>query len=261
MTNSIGIIETGSLALTAEILHRLLSYGKIELLNLEIPGESVITSFIFGEYSEIKKAIAIASEISESFNSFFNSKVISKPDDKLFDLLKFKKGQTVIPKKVASVKKTEKAESSITIDVGADKNRIQNSSEKDDNISKETKPLVPKNRNAHKSNKVESAKIVDGNLSREKLPVSLKISGDNPTIVRLKQEALGINLADEMKDSDVDKENVVESDYVASLSELKNYNVHQLRRYARSFDGFPIKGREISRANRRELLNYFKDLI
>ena len=35
MTNSIGIIETGSLALTAEILHRLLSYGKIELLNLD----------------------------------------------------------------------------------------------------------------------------------------------------------------------------------------------------------------------------------
>ena len=42
--------------------------------------------------------------------------------------------------------------------------------------------------------------------------------------------------------------------------ELEKYNVHQLRRLARHFENFPIKGREISKANRQELLDYFQTI-
>jgi hypothetical protein len=44
------------------------------------------------------------------------------------------------------------------------------------------------------------------------------------------------------------------------MAELEVMNVHQLRRFARDFENFPIKGREISRANRGELLDFFKAL-
>lgn len=40
--------------------------------------------------------------------------------------------------------------------------------------------------------------------------------------------------------------------------ELEKYPVHELRRYARSVPGFPIQGREISKANRSELLQLIK---
>lgn len=40
--------------------------------------------------------------------------------------------------------------------------------------------------------------------------------------------------------------------------ELETYPVHELRRYARSVPGFPIHGREISKANRSELLQLIK---
>lgn len=40
--------------------------------------------------------------------------------------------------------------------------------------------------------------------------------------------------------------------------ELEKYPVHELRRYARSIPGFPIQGREISKANRGELLQLIK---
>jgi microcompartment protein CcmL/EutN len=43
-----------------------------------------------------------------------------------------------------------------------------------------------------------------------------------------------------------------------SLLELETYPVHELRRYARSIPGFPIQGREISKANRSELLQLIK---
>jgi microcompartment protein CcmL/EutN len=47
---------------------------------------------------------------------------------------------------------------------------------------------------------------------------------------------------------------------VKQNSELQQMNVHQLRKLARSMNNFPIKGREISKANRNTLLEYFNSL-
>ncbi len=44
-------------------------------------------------------------------------------------------------------------------------------------------------------------------------------------------------------------------------SELSSMNVPQLRKLARSNPNFPIQGREISRANRKVLLEYFKEIL
>ncbi len=41
---------------------------------------------------------------------------------------------------------------------------------------------------------------------------------------------------------------------------INKMNVHKLRNHARSFSNFPIKGREISRANRDELIAFFKTI-
>jgi len=45
-----------------------------------------------------------------------------------------------------------------------------------------------------------------------------------------------------------------------TLSELETLNVHALRKLARSSSNFPIKGRDISKANRGKLLDYFKKI-
>jgi ethanolamine utilization protein EutM len=47
---------------------------------------------------------------------------------------------------------------------------------------------------------------------------------------------------------------------VPPMDELVILNVHALRRIARSFDDFPIKGRDISKANRAKLLDHFKSM-
>jgi microcompartment protein CcmL/EutN len=76
------------------------------------------------------------------------------------------------------------------------------------------------------------------------------------TIDRLKKEALGksITLDKPDKTRSTDK-------FDFTMSELEVMNVHQLRRFARDIESFPIKGREISRANRGELLDFFKALL
>lgn len=45
-----------------------------------------------------------------------------------------------------------------------------------------------------------------------------------------------------------------------SFEELEQMNVHRLRRLARGLSQFPIKGREISKANKQVLLDHFKKL-
>ncbi len=47
---------------------------------------------------------------------------------------------------------------------------------------------------------------------------------------------------------------------IPHMDELVILNVHSLRRIARGIEEFPIKGREISKANRGKLLDYFKSL-
>jgi hypothetical protein len=42
------------------------------------------------------------------------------------------------------------------------------------------------------------------------------------------------------------------------ISEIEEWNVHELRRYARSLPDFPLHGREISKAHRQELLSLFE---
>ena len=59
---------------------------------------------------------------------------------------------------------------------------------------------------------------------------------------------------------DVKKITKASSGKIPPMEELEIYNVHSLRKLARSFESFPIKGREISKANRGTLLDYFKEM-
>lgn len=51
-----------------------------------------------------------------------------------------------------------------------------------------------------------------------------------------------------------------ESASIPPVEELRELNVHELRHLARTYEGFPIKGRQISKANREELINFFDQL-
>jgi ethanolamine utilization protein EutM len=80
--------------------------------------------------------------------------------------------------------------------------------------------------------------------------------GPSSTIERLKKEALGKAITLEKTEKPKSSGEVR-----FTMADLEVMNVHQLRRFARGFYDFPIKGREISRANRGELLDFFKGLL
>ncbi len=113
-------------------------------------------------------------------------------------------------------------------------------------ISEKKSPRVPKQKEIK-----ETEEIV---IEDEVKPI-IKTSTSS-TIDKLKQEALG-KTSQKVKSKTASSS----SELKFTMSELEVMNVHQLRRFARDFDSFPIKGREISRANRGELLDFFKALM
>lgn len=110
-----------------------------------------------------------------------------------------------------------------------------------------------------------------------KIPSLFDTDISNETIARLKREALGVldpDIKAATKKEDVRAElrmktqvepvrNDEHTTAIASksLEEFSKLNVHQLRRAARDFEKFPIKGRQISKANRNTLLNFFRELL
>jgi len=59
-----------------------------------------------------------------------------------------------------------------------------------------------------------------------------------------------------------DTESIVyEVEKTVTLHEIKDLGVRELRKLAREMPGFPIQGREISKANKELLLNKFKQYL
>jgi len=101
----------------------------------------------------------------------------------------------------------------------------------------------------------------------DKFPISEKPLS---TIERLRIEALGLSdkKISKKENSFPVKKKAKGAKHINLLSEISEVdfdaidkmNVHKLRRYAREFPEFPIKGRAISRSNRAELVELFKSI-
>ena len=122
--------------------------------------------------------------------------------------------------------------------------------------SKSEIPAFKKEKRKVDKKKIRDLKAKENKVDLEEVIPEMPPEESTSTIERLKREALGDNVLPEKKR----KEKTSDSRKY-NMTELELLNVHQLRRFARSIEEFPIKGREISRANRTELLDYFKTLL
>ena len=130
------------------------------------------------------------------------------------------------------------------------------------NIPKSESLTSPENSLPESTDKVYKAPEENNEFLESEKPVS--------TIERLRMEALGLESKKRIsKTNPLVVEKKPEESKMPILSNeigkvdfdaIKKMNVHKLRHYAREFLEFPIKGREISRANRDELVELFKSI-
>jgi len=223
MQQALGLVETKGLVASIEAADAMLKASRIRLVGKERALAGLITIVVVGDVAAVKASVDAGAAAAQRVGELVSVHIIPKPDDQINNILPIEDiKKTFAPEKIIKPKLSKPAEKII-------KEKIV---KKEIKVTPKVKPSIP-----HKE--------------EPKKEETSEISSD--TIERLKREALG-------KISDQKKTKKQDSSDEDNMRELEKLNVHQLRRLARSTENFPIKGREISRANRGQLLDYFQTI-
>lgn len=223
MQLAIGFVETKGLVASIEAADAMLKASNVKLMGKEITKAALVTITVIGDVAAVKSSVDAGAAAAQRVGELISVHIIPRPDNQLGVILPIDKANEITSRKTSKPKLIKPA--------GGEKKDIK--SDKKLGIKVEDKSSTPKT-------EILTTKKVKG--------------ATTDTIERLKREALGEVIKKEKKQKDADKI----SEF--NMKNLENMNVHQLRRLARSTDNFPIKGREISRSNRRQLLDYFKSI-
>ena len=223
---SLGMVETSGLVASIEAADAMVKSAKVTIVGKERAQAGLITIMVIGETAAVTSAVDAGAAAAQRVGELVSTHVIPRPDDQL---------SFIIPggdsEKAVRNEKPKPAKKTVAV--------------------KKEKPVKEKK-------SPEPAKKISPEIEIEE---EIEIKETSSTIDRLRKEALGKDVAKEEKQINVksgkSKSNV---ESTLHMGELEVLNVHQLRRLARSTEGFPIQGRDISRANRGLLLDYFKSL-
>lgn len=233
MQLALGLIETKGLIGAIEAADAMLKAANVKLVSKEKITAALVTIKIVGEVAAVKAAVDAGAAAAQRVGQLVAIHVIPRPHEQIDSFI-------------------------LDAPIITDEKKILKQ-QKEKTTSKPKQAVIAKEEeNLFNVVKEEPAKEVLETLTEtteiEILPeVEQEEEREAPVynhLEQLKKEALS-----EITD---DKNENISSE--SSLEEMKTMNVHQLRHLARGFAGFPIKGRQISRANRDELLAYFEKL-
>ena len=221
---ALGMVETRGLVASIEAADAMVKAAKVTLVGKERAKAGLITIMVLGETAAVTSAVDAGAAAAQRVGELVSTHVIPRPDDQM---------SVIIPggdsKKEVSKEKPKPAKKTVTV--------------------KKEKPVKEKE-------SIRPSKKAPPIIEIEE---EIKIKETSSTIDRLREEALGKEVAKKEKEKKVKREKTKsDAETILPMEELEVLNVHQLRRLARSMEGFPIQGREISRANRGLLLDYFK---
>ena len=221
MQQALGLVETRGLVASIEAADAMLKASKVRLVSKEKVTAGLVTIVIVGDVAAVKASVDAGAAAAQRVGELVSVHVIPKPDDQITDILPIG-GEPLV-------------------EVG-EKKQIEEK-------PVETKPEVKKEviSEFEPEEKAKAPPV-------KRVPRTRTVKPPSSTIDRLKKEALGTT--EEKQEQPVPEEKVIS----INLKEIEKLNVHQLRRLARSTENFPIQGRVISRANRKELIDHFKSL-
>ena len=228
MPKALGLVETRGLVAAIEAADAMVKAANVTLVGKETTNPALITIKIVGETAAVRSAVDAGSAAAKRVGVLVSTHIIPQPDDQMIILL-------------PEIKDTPDRKPRVEKEIP----------EKKEEVTSVVKSIPQEE--VKKVKKEESKKV---EIKEETKP-SVEVSD---TISRLRNEALGIEEETEKKEKEKPKTSASKKSKI-KMEEVEILNVHQLRRFARGVEDFPIQGREISRANRKELLDYFKKFI
>ena len=220
MHQALGLVETKGLVAAIEAADAMLKASKVRLVGKERALAGLITIVVVGDVAAVKASVDAGAAAAQRVGELVSVHVIPKPDDQI---------NTILPLEEFKI---NSASEKIIKPKPSEKITEEKVVKKELKVTPKVKPDIP----------------IKEKLKKEETSIT-----SSDTIARLKREALG-------KKVDEEKTKKITSTDEINMRELEKLNVHQLRRLARSTENFPIKGREISRANRGQLLDYFQTI-
>lgn len=227
MPKALGLVETRGLVAAIEAADAMVKAANVTIIGKERTDPALITIKVVGETAAVRAAVDAGSAAVKRVGILVSTHIIPQPDLQMISLI------PEIEEKRSSVKEKQAAKE-ISQSLFEEKPAEVKSAEVKQR--RKQKPAPESKVEKPEEKKEESASAID-------------------TISRLRNEALGIKQKEEKPVPSIKGKSKIK------MQEAEILNVHQLRRLARSTEGFPIQGREISRANRNELLDYFKKLL
>lgn len=224
MDLALGLIETKGLIGAIEAADAMVKAADVEIISLEKVTGALMVIKVKGETAAVKAAVDAGSAASQRVGQLISAHVIPRPDDQIDSLL--------FDKELLR----KKDELNLF-----DKKKLKTS-----DFDKETnaaKSKAAESKILKTENKIENETTISSNIYEQKVKkniTSVSTQLDKKEKVNLEQNTQPKSKAK-----------------IPSMKELEVLNVHSLRRIAREIDIFPIKGREISKANRAQLLDFF----
>jgi ethanolamine utilization protein EutM len=261
MTNSIGIIESKGLVALVEAADVILKNSPIKILGVKKLENGIVSLSVFGESEYVKSAVITATNAGRRVGEIYAYSVVDDPNEELLKII-----SDLFELKGEEFPKTEKVMSK------QDQTEEDQEIKKERNTSQIKPPKIKSKKTAFlKAEESKRIKIIKskpaGSTEKENEITKINKPDENlSTIERLRKEALGISVKIKEKNSTLDNIKEIDKSSETSISSkvdfeaIKEMNVHKLRNYARGFINFPIKGRQISRANRDELVDLFKTI-
>jgi len=263
MLLALGLIETKGLVGAIEAADAMVKAANVKLVGKEKSSGALITIKIVGDVAAVKSAVDAGSAAAQRVGELVSVHVIPRPHDELASFIEEskkgkgkKKAAVSGKKKVTPEKKIEKKvepkEEELPLEVKKEEVKVEEVQEKPvekkvevvkETVKVEKEPELPL------MEKTEEVTIPEEKPQKKK-------TGDVKGMDHLAK------LREEAK-KELEKGITSKPDSKATKEldeEILSMNVHELRRLARNTSNFPIKGRDISKANRKVLLDYFREL-
>ena len=230
MPKALGLVETRVLVAAIEAADAMVKTSNVTLIGKEIVRPALVTIKIVGDVAAVKASVDAGAAAAKKVGVVVSTHVIPQPDDQM---------ELLIPEiQDDDIKKEKYSEAP---------------RRPEEKIQEPAKKPVEKIQVPLKHTVAAPATGTTEFKPEKKTKEEIKASEDEKFVKldhleRLRMEALGMK-----SDKQKSKESSEETD-------LEKMNVHQLRKHARETKGFPIQGREISKANRQELLEYFRKM-
>jgi microcompartment protein CcmL/EutN len=287
MSISIGLIESKGIVAIIEAADVILKNSPVTILGIHKLENGLVSLAVSGNSDYVKAAIESGAEAGRRVGEIYASSVVDNPGKELLEIFGelFPSNEIfilakddIISTKIASIdKNTEETSNLFASVIKKVKTESKREKSKPLQVTKITPAYnVKKNKeqtdNLNKTKLIQSFedKIEEDKKNTDETEIISESTKPLSTIERLRIEALGLESKKKKskeislpinKKNDKDKNvSAAIQNGIIDFEAISKMNVHKLRHYAREFQKFPIKGREISRANRDELVELFKSI-